>query len=134
MLTRAAAYVTAYGETMSLVIGTEHYSQWLWGESSPLPQVRMLVSEYAIVRVDDDWLGFRDVQEVNGKRVGDRGDRLQRLFLDFPRAAVRDGRRIADESARYNLGPVLRNFNTPTMALICLQSNHQSQVQVQEDW
>ena len=125
VLARAAAYVTAYGETMSLVIGTEHYSQWLWGESSPLPQVRMLVSEYAIVRVDDDWLGFRDVQEVNGKKVGDRGDRLQRLFLDYPRAAVRDGRRIADESARYNLGPVLRNLNTPTMALICLQSNHQ---------
>lgn len=110
---------------MSLVIGTEHYSQWLVEEARALPQVRMLVSEYAIVRVNDDWLGFRDVQEVNGKRVEDRGDRLQRLFLEVPGEAVRDGRRIADESARYNLGPVLRNFNTPTMALICLQSNHQ---------
>jgi hypothetical protein len=65
------------------------------------------------------WSGFRDVIEVDGRRIGDRKNRLQTLFRNgSPDPA--EARRIADESARFNLGPVRRNFNDPTAALFFL--------------
>jgi hypothetical protein len=73
----------------------------------------------------DDWSGFRDVHEVDGKPVADRRDRLERLFSLPAKSAIPDARRINDESARYNLGAIQRNFNTPTMALFFLERvNH----------
>jgi hypothetical protein len=105
---------------LSLVIGTERYAQWMQNADQIRPLVRNTVSEFALVRVGDDWLGFRDVIELDGKPVGDRQDRLQQLFLDSPATAVRSMRPIADASARYNLGPLQRNFNVPTTALFFL--------------
>jgi hypothetical protein len=84
----------------------------------------MLVSEYALVRAGDDWEGFRDVYEVDSRPVGERQDRLQKLFLDSPEHALRQARQIADESARYNMGNIRRNFNTPTMALLFLHEKY----------
>lgn len=114
VLERVGRYVVDYGERMSLVIGAEHYVQ---GDSYRRAPPRTLVSECALVRVGDDWLGFRDVYEADGKPVRDRRDRLERLFFAAGANAVEQGRRIADESARYNVGAVQRNFNVPTMSL-----------------
>jgi len=102
------------------VIGVERYAQWMQNADQVRPLVRNLVSEFALVRVGDDWLGFRDVVDVDGKPVGDRQDRLQTLFLESPSTAVQSSRGIADASARYNLGPLQRNFNVPTTALFFL--------------
>jgi len=79
---------------------------------------RTLVSEFAIVKAAGrvGWSGFRDVVEVDGKPVADRRDRLMSL-LTGPAGGESELRRIADESARYNVGPVIRNFNVPTTAL-----------------
>jgi hypothetical protein len=78
------------------------------------------------VRTGDDWQGFRDVIEVDGKPIGDRQDRLRTLFLDSPSTAVQSSRPIADASARYNLGPLQRNFNVPTTALFFLHPTNRS--------
>jgi hypothetical protein len=76
-MARVARYVVEYGEQMSLVIGVERYSQWFLSSNVARPLTRQLVSEFAFVRVkEDDWLGFRDVFEVDGNRVSDRQDRL----------------------------------------------------------
>lgn len=125
VLERTAAYVVEYGEAMSLVVSAEHYSQWVENPGWHPGEPRILESEYLIVRVDDDWLGFRDVHTVDGKEVADRQDRLQTLFLGSPGTALVDARRIADESARYNVGAIQRNLNTPTMALYFLQAGNQ---------
>jgi VWFA-related protein len=118
---RAGRYIVDYGGQMSLVIGIERYAQWMQREDFIRPVTRQLVSEFALVRVKDDWLGFRDVYEVDGKPVSDRQDRLEKLFLQSPSAAVDQGRQIAQESARYNMGAIQRNFNVPTTALFFLQ-------------
>jgi hypothetical protein len=118
---RAGRYVVDYGEQMSLLIGVERYAQWMQREDFVRPVTRQLVSEFALVRVKDDWLGFRDVHEVDGKPISDRQDRLEKLFLESPSAAVDQGRQIAQESARYNMGAIQRNFNVPTTALFFLQ-------------
>jgi hypothetical protein len=127
-MARAAAYVRRYGESMLYVLCREHYAQWVDTVGRQTPTVRNLESDYAIVRVGDDWQGFRDVQVVDGDAVAGHTDRLARLFQGKGGDAIRQGRQIADESARYNLGPIQRNFNTPTMALLFLQAGYQPRV------
>jgi hypothetical protein len=129
---RAQRYVVEYGAQMSIVIGVERYKQsvqnvdasMLGGPVSERPGARETVAEFALVRVKDDWLGYRDVYEVDGKTVSDRRDRLQELFERSPSTALEQGRRIADESARYNAGALPRNVNVPTMALFFLHPSN----------
>ncbi len=115
-------YVLAFGAQASMFVGTEHYNQRVEGEMGRAYDPRRLVSEFAIVKAEsgDDWVGYRDVVEVNEKPVVDRRDRLLRLLtaasLDAPQL-----KQIVDESARYNIGPISRNFNVPTSVLYLLQ-------------
>jgi hypothetical protein len=127
VMARAAAYVQDYAEALLSVVGTEHYTQWLELRGRPGGTgTRQLVSEFALVRTADDWVGFRDVYEVDGKPVRDRQDRLLQLFAESPATAFAEGRRIADESSRYNIGSVQRNFNMPTMALSFVRAKNQA--------
>jgi hypothetical protein len=57
------------------------------------------------------------VLEVDGKALPDREDRLRKLFLERPKEAMFEGRRISEEGARFNLGRVYRTINTPTLVL-----------------
>ena len=67
-------------------------------------------------------MGFRDVFAVNGRAVRDREDRLTELFLDRSASVGLRIEGIVADSARYNVGDVERNINTPTMALLFLGS------------
>jgi hypothetical protein len=117
VLQRLGRYVAEYGQQASVIIGAERYDQRY--QNAPLgePSARRLVSEFALVKTSDriGWVGFRDVVEVDGKPVHDRQDRLQSLFRTAT-PDVAEARRIADESARFNIGP-RRNFNEPMSAL-----------------
>jgi hypothetical protein len=79
-----------------------------------------LRSSFLFVRLtsDEGWIGFRDVLEVNGKRVGEARART-------PLEVVGEGdlerwRRLSEESARYNIGSMRRTLNVPTFALLVL--------------
>jgi hypothetical protein len=140
VLARAGKYVTQYQREFSLLLADEHYLQEVTtanegpsGDATRTPggvgattEGRALVSEFALVRVQDGdrarWLAFRDVVEVDGRAVGDRQERLQRLFLDAPVDALAQARAIALESARYNIGDLVRTVNVPTLALEFLES------------
>jgi hypothetical protein len=138
VMRQVGEYVERYGGEASLLVGVEHYTQevsvakvmatpgrarindvTITGVAQVKGDKRRLVSEFALVSnasASGGWLGYRDVMEVNGKAVADRHDRLQRLFQsDTPDLEAARG--IADESARYNIGPVSRNFNVPTATL-----------------
>ena len=118
VLQRVGEYVEGYGEQASLIIATEHYEQRFKDPPLGQPSERKLVADVALFKSNDatGWIGFRDVIEVNGKPVSDRLDRLQAL-LGGGTPDVAAARRIADESARYNIGFTRRNFNEPTSAL-----------------
>jgi len=135
----AGAYVAQFGGQASLLVAVERYSQSLnvtgrsvdtqlrmGGRTTRTEDIgqttvakRRLVSEFALMpnaSASGGWLGYRDVMEVDGKLVANRGGRLQRLFrADSPDLEV--ARRIADDGARYNIGSVSRNFNMPTTTL-----------------
>lgn len=79
---------------------------------------RDLESEFAAVRLDDEWVGVRDVRRVDGRLIPDREGRVERIFAADGKASMRrliD--RIAEESARFNLGGVIRSVNSPAMVL-----------------
>lgn len=124
VIRRVGDYVDSYGDKASIVVCTEKYEQHAGG-SSASAQGRTLVSDFALVYADaiHGWLGFRDVLDVDGRAVGDREDRLARVLMGSE-GRFDEARRLSDESARFNLGPLQRNFNVPTSALFFFSSKN----------
>lgn len=125
LLQRIQAYTdTFFGEFGNCVLEEKH-TQRLKGMDNrmqPVLQIRVLRADVLLVWVESaqQWALFRDVYEVDGKEVRERADRLQRLFLTAP--AELDA--VTAESARYNIGPVRRNINVPTLVLSFLKKEH----------
>jgi len=121
VLLRAGAYVLAYEEKLSALIAEEHYDQRLTRRGfDGFTQRRTLRSDVLVVRREAGglpWLLFRDIFEVDGRAVRDRESRLEKLFVEKGPDANAQTQAIVDEGARYNLGPILRNYNVPTLAL-----------------
>ena len=115
---KAAAYVGSYGEKMSGVVAVEKYVQTMNPGSGPPIRPRQIVAEFALVKTSGavPWIGYRDVIEVNGKQIQDRHDRILRILTESTNP-LEEAARLTAESARYNMGPVSRNFNVPTTAL-----------------
>jgi VWFA-related protein len=114
VLEKLASYVAAYGQNTQAVLAIEKYTQYLDDATRP----RRLTSEFALVKTGAArWLGYRDVIEVDGNAVADRRDRLLNILKTSSNPLEEAGRLVAD-SARFNVGPVIRNFNVPTTALL----------------
>lgn len=126
VMRRVADYVSAYGEKAAIVVGTERYEQETNGDTADARRTRATIAEFAIVKVETirGWLGFRDVIEVDGRRLTDRDDRLVRL-LTSPGDRYDEARRLTAESARFNIGRVVRNFNVPTTVLFYFTRDQQ---------
>jgi len=125
VLAQMGAYISAYGEKAALIVAVEKYTQTVMFEGAPAPaQPRRLVAEFAIVKTSSGWVGFRDVVEVDGKPLSDRRDRLVSLFTSTANTDANEVTRIANESARFNAGPVSRNFNVPTTAMFFFLPEH----------
>ena len=143
ILERAGAYVLAFDARFSNVVSEERYVQNAVstgvGGGSPSPHAgafaesggvakirRELVSDFLLVKTPaaEIWIPFRDVFEVDGKPVRNRGDRLTKLFLQPPDTAIQQAQRIVGESARYNIG-LSRTINIPVLALAALRPGNQ---------
>ena len=130
VLARAADYVTDYRERLSGIVTEERYEQLA---RTPGRDNRgffdfdddriELRSDFLLVKPEgqERYVEFRDVFEVNGLLVRDRQDRLTELFLNTSATAARQIEQITIESARYNVGGILRTLNTPTLALLLLR-------------
>lgn len=124
---RAAAYVERFHQDFGSVVAEERYEQSTRSvatnrTSAGFVQAHtVLRSDFLLVKVDDQWLPFRDVFERDGHAVRDRQDRLTKLFLGGATASALDqAQRIMDESARYNIGSGRRTLNVPTLPLMFL--------------
>lgn len=122
ILASAAKYLDSYGKTFSALVAEEQYTQT---STQSRPDRRVLQSDVIDLNLGDStWIQFRDVYKVDGKPVRDHESRLKDLFLNPDADVSSEAQRIADESARYNLG-VRRNINVPTMALTYLDRSNQ---------
>jgi hypothetical protein len=115
---RMSAYVDSYGEKAAIVVATERYTQRVKSGGKTAARERVTIADFAIVRAQGfgGWVGFRDVVEADGVRITDHADRLLNV-LESVTGSLDEAKRLSDESARFNLGPIARNFNVPTAAL-----------------
>lgn len=137
VLARAATYVASYQRQLQGVVAEEVYRQNVLRTSSGAGprsrsnrEYRELRSDLLLVKLGDEdwWLQFRDVFEVDRRPVRDRDQRLQKLFVGAKPDARAQATTIQDESARYNLGPVIRTINIPIMALLFFDASVQPRI------
>jgi hypothetical protein len=122
LLTKAASYLEAYEKSVSAIVADETYVQ-----QTNVGRVthRDLKSEVMVLNLGEaHWVQFRDVFEVDGRKVRDHDARLANMFLKPSASTLAEATRIADESSRYNLG-IQRTINVPTMALTYLLRSFQ---------
>jgi hypothetical protein len=113
LLAASAKYMDQYERDVSAIVAEEEYLQ-----QSGYRQQRRLRSDFLVIRHEEfGWIEFRDVFLVDGIPIRDRQERLASLFMKPREDAVLQARRIAEEGARYNLGPITRTINTPLVAL-----------------
>lgn len=126
LLERAGRYLQGYEQQISMVVAEELYTQTSQANSRSGTQTRMLKSDILMVdQGTSGWTGFRDVFEVDGQPVRDHQNRLlARATAPLP-DPLAQARRMAEEGARFNLGPVARTINMPTVALRFLRSIEQ---------
>jgi len=116
------------GERPSQQLGWNPMTELNFGNFNPtLPlERRQLLSDYLLVSVEKEvWFAYRDIREVNGAELAGRENRVMKLLLNPSADALDQMRRLADESARYNIGSVRRTFNLPTLALLFLHPDDQ---------
>jgi hypothetical protein len=122
VLGRAAAYVEDYRRILGGVIAEEAYSQEYSDASRRTISDLLLFSS---PELSQPWLAFRDVLSVDGAPVADREARLRDLLRETPEVSTERWERLVAESARFNIGPIFRNVNAPTLALQFLTSGDQ---------
>jgi hypothetical protein len=135
VLKRAAVYTEAFRIQLSSLVAEETYVQdvrnpmgndvTLNGRGATPVAHRELKSDLLMVRPEGRYVEFRDVFEVDGKPVRDRQERLTDLFLSGKNSTSQQIEQIAQEGARFNIGAVYRNFNTPTLSLLFLEEDQQ---------
>ena len=134
VLKRAASYVGQFRAQLSGIVAEETYTQEIvnigrFTNSLEPRRRRVLKSDLLLVKLQDAdrYLELRDVYEVDGAAVRDRQSRLEKLLNDSSAAAASQIAAIISESARYNIGSITRNVNTPLMALQFLDAQTQPQ-------
>lgn len=126
-------YLADYSRHLPAMIATEHYEQRI-GSGSRARNRRLLISDFGLVQLaGTPWLGFREVLRVDGKPVADSAQRLTELLANPSRQRMQQARRIAEESARFNIGPVVRTINDPSFVLELLDGRHSEQMRFTKD-
>jgi hypothetical protein len=132
VMKRTARYVAEFRTRLSGIVSEETYFQEITDTSRVAGgfgtrQTRTLKSDLLLVRPADAdrYVELRDVFELNGTPVRDRERRLEQLLGDGSARARTSIGSIISQSARYNLGNVVRTINTPLMALMFLDAGTQ---------
>jgi hypothetical protein len=130
VLKSAGQYVEQYEQAMATVVAQENYQQSFVASSRSGAASRTLRSDLLVFDAGPrGWVSFRDVYEVDGSPVRDHDQRLIDLVSHFSPSSLQEIRRIAAESARFNLNPpwvvINRNINTPMTALLFLRAASQ---------
>jgi hypothetical protein len=124
-LDRAAAYVERFTAEFRTIISDERYRQRLTrieqrdGRATRNNARRDIRSEMAFMWLPGErsWITARSVIAVDGKAVPDSRERLERILAGDGAERLTRLRALLDESARFNLGQIRRNFSDATLAL-----------------
>lgn len=135
VLKRAATYVADFRKQLSGIAAEESYWQEVvntgrFVNSLLVNPKRRLKSDLLLIKPADAdrYVELRDVFEVDGAPIRDRGSRVEELLAQRTASAENRIGQIIQESARYNIGSITRNINTPLMALMFLDAERQRRV------
>ena len=96
VLALAADYIAAYQRQVVAVVAQEDYRQRI--ASATLPTRDLRSDLVMIADAERGWLEFRDVFEVDGRKVRDHDDRIAQLFLKPNPGARQQAARIVEEA------------------------------------
>ena len=122
------AFAEQYQREAPSLVAFEEYVQNATNRRGAEHQIT--TAELVMVRLQGaaSWVTFRDVLTVDKRPVRDREERLVKLLQSPEASALAQARRIAQESARFNLGRITRTMNVPDMALEYLQPRHGARI------
>jgi hypothetical protein len=128
---RAGAYVLDYHHRLEAIVAEERYVQRSDTRSggSQQHEERTLRSDFMLLPGtgrEQAWFAFRDVFEVDGRSVSSERGRLEQWLAGSRASLMRNARALAIEQARYNIGPIMRTINVPTLALEVLLPDKQA--------
>ena len=123
------AFAQQYQREAPSLVAFEEYVQNLTDRRGR-GEHQVTTAELVMVRLQSaaSWITFRDVLTVNKRPIRDREERLLKLLQSPEASALAQARRIAQESARFNLGRITRTMNVPDMALEYLQPRHGARI------
>lgn len=122
ILDRTAAYTRQFVTRLSNVVAEERYVQ----EFLRTTTRRSLTSDFLLVGypgAEGSFQVFRDVIEVDGRKVADQQERLTKLFLEPFRSAVQRAWEVERDSVRY--GVPRGRLSNPLFAFTFLQASYQ---------
>jgi len=124
LLSQGAAYVEAFEAQFALAVSDEDYEQvvtrWVGSRASTeLVQRRVTQSEMVFVWLPHEqlWLATRNVRSIDGEPVVGSDGALSAAMAPTADERARRLRRLRNEGARINIGPIGRNFSDPTLPL-----------------
>ena len=122
----AQRYVDEYQHALSFLLAEEAGSQQVLGQQGGPVGRRTTKAEIFLTFLDKErvWLAVRDVFAVDGEPVSDHVD-LRSLLTSGPLSGL--AQVLANQSSRFNIGSIGRNFNEPTLGLLVLDAGHRSQ-------
>ncbi len=125
VVARAAERQATVQKALEFVLADETAVQEVFDEDGRRAARRETSGDFflAFVPGDGGWLAVRDLTTVDGTPVENRDD-LRALLTRGSMARI--GRALADRNARFNIGPVVRNFNDPMLALVILDDKHRT--------
>jgi hypothetical protein len=126
------AFAQQYQRDAPSLVAFEEYVQNATDRKG-IAEHQVTTAELVMVRLPGaaSWISFRDVLTVNKRPVRDREERLLKLLQSPQATALAQARRIAQESARFNLGRITRTMNVPDMALEYLQPRHGARIRLE---
>jgi hypothetical protein len=129
---RSGRWVQQFEQDFITVIADETYDQFVSRAKMPGRVHRRIQSEMLFMRggeAADSWVSARNVRSYTDEggetiEIPNSRDRLRDAIESDRSGGHTAVRRLADESARFNIGGIGRNFNTPTLALQFLDDGH----------
>ena len=117
------AYAAAFARELTFVVAREHYEQEVrslrgsFGATAGVVVARRTTeAEVAFASIADGmWIMTRRVSLVDGRAVEPPPSPLEDVKTEAD--ALARMRKLADENARWNIGRIIRNVNTPTLPL-----------------
>lgn len=119
-------YLIEYRKQVSFLLADETSVQRVLDEHDRETARRVMHGEFFVTYIPTNgyWMSVHDVTEVDGRPVDGHED-LRTLLERESLPGL--GRRLVQRNAAFNIGHITRNFNEPTLALLALDPQRQSQ-------